>query len=92
MRKPMITRTVTTTDATLLCVNVRTQETCKQVVALPRTYSSDRAVLRTAKKLYETDELKVVQVLSCEVNTRLYGMTEAEFLQTAKILPPRNQG
>ena len=42
----MITRTVTITKATVLCVNTVAEETVTQVVEVPRTYTDDSKLLK----------------------------------------------
>ena len=88
-RKPMVTRTITTTNATVMCLDVSTGKSEKRVFALPRTYKDQTAILKKVKSRYETDTLKPVMVLSWEITKTLYGMTELEFIETANILPSR---
>jgi hypothetical protein len=88
-RKPMVTRTITTTNATVMCLDVSTGKSEKRVFSLPRTYKDQTAILKKVKSRYETDTLKPVMVLSWEVTKTLYGMTELEFIETANILPSR---
>lgn len=88
-RAPMVTRTISTTNATLMMVDTTEGEVYNKDVVLPRTYEDDKAVLKAAKKLYEDDEHKVVQVVSTSVAETLYGMSEADFIAHAKPLPPR---
>ena len=42
------------------------------------------------KPLIETDTVKAVHIVDSEEIETLYGMTEQEFIQYAKVLPPRN--
>lgn len=88
-RAPMVTRTISTTNATLMMVDTTAGEVFNKDVVLPRTYEDEKAVLKAAKKVYETDEHKVVQVVSTSVAETLYGMSEADFIAHAKPLPPR---
>lgn len=88
-RAPMVTRTFKTTNATLMCVDVETAEVVNKDVVLARTFEDDNAILKAAKKLYETDDTKIVKVVHTSVSETLYGMSEAEFIANAKPLPPR---
>lgn len=88
-RIPMVSRTITTTKVTLLCVNVKDGESENMVVTVPRTYKDDEKLLKVIRPMYETDELKLVHVLNKETQETLYGMTEADFIKNAEVLPPR---
>lgn len=89
-RTPMITRTVTTTKAKVLCINLEDEKPFVQEVVLPRTYKDERSMLKRIKPLIESDTVKVVHVQSTETVETLYGMSEQQFIDTATILPPRN--
>ena len=91
-RIPIVSRTITTTDASVMCVNIITGETETKTFTVPRTYKDNDKLLKVVKQLAETDELKPVHIVNVEVHETLYGMTEAEFIEHAKVLPPRAQG
>lgn len=88
-RAPMVTRTIKTTNATLMCVDTETAEVSNIDVVLPRTFEDDNAILKAAKKHHETDTNKVVAVVASSVAETLYGMSESDFIAHAKPLPPR---
>lgn len=88
-RKPMVTRTLTSTVATVMCVDTVNAEIFNEDVIVARTYSDEKKLLKAVKDVAETEEKKVVQVVKSEVIEELYGMTETEFMQYAKKLPPR---
>ena len=90
MRKPMITRTITTTEATLLMADTVAAEMHNVTVTLPRTYKDNEAILKAARPLVETDTDKAVSVVSVSTKETLYGMTEADFIKAASILPARS--
>lgn len=88
-RVPMVTRTITTTKANVLCLDIIAGEPFNEVVVLPRTYKDDKALMKQISKLIDNEERKAVHVVEkTEVET-LYGMTEQEFINVAKVLPPR---
>lgn len=88
-RTPQVTRTIQTTHASVLCMDIENREPCNRDVVLPRTYKNDNDILKAAKKAIETDTLKAVQVVSYMVQETLYGMSEQDFINHATILPPR---
>lgn len=90
-RVPQVTRTIQTTKATVLCLNVKEGSPYQETVTLSGVYKDDKHVLKQVRKIIENDEVKAVHIVSTEVEETLYGMTEQEFIQYAKILPPRKQ-
>lgn len=91
MRKPMITRTINTTKAVVLCMDTATGTPQEVTVTLPRTYKDDKAMLKKARSIIETPDstIKAVHVKSSFVEETLYGMSEDFFIANAEILPPR---
>lgn len=89
-RIPMITRTVVTTVAKILCVNMTTEETETKVVEIPRTYTDDKKLLNTAKEVLDPS-LIPFKVISTEIKETLYGMTEQNFIELADKLPSRTK-
>lgn len=89
-RTPMVTRTINTTKAKVLCLNIATSEVLTVEVSAPRTYKNDNDLMKVVKPVIEKqDNIKAVSISSVEVVECLYGMTEQEFIEKAKILPPR---
>lgn len=88
-RIPMVTRTLTATNCDVLCCDVKAGSTVVKTVTVPRTYKNDEQLMKAVKSLIETDDLKPVHIKSKTVTETLYGMTEAEFMENAKVLPPR---
>ena len=86
----MVTRTVTTTKAKILCVNTVAEETVTHVVEVPRTYTDDSKLLKAVKETLDTTIIPV-KVISTETVETLYGMTEQKFIELAEKLPPRTK-
>lgn len=85
-RKPMVTRTITTTKATVMCLDITKGESFTKVYTLPRTYADDKKLLAVVQKEYDTEELKSVHIVAKEEIETLYGMTEADFIANATEL------
>lgn len=88
-RIPMVTRTITTTKAIVMCLDIESGEPCNKSVVVSRTYRDDEALLKKVKEVLETETLKPVHIVGKEEIETLYGMTEQEFIEHAKVLPPR---
>ena len=88
-RIPMVTRTIQTTKANVLCLNIVEGEPFNEVVTLPRTYKDEKSLMKMVEKAINTDSVKAVHVVDTKVEETLYGMSEADFIVNAKILPKR---
>lgn len=88
-RVPSVTRTIQTTKANVLCIDLSTEQPFTQSVIIPRTYKDERSMLKKIKPMLENENVKVVHVQNFTVESTLYGMTEEEFIKAAEILPPR---
>ena len=89
-RVPQVTRTIQTTVVTIFCVNIEDKSTFEQTITLPRTYKDESKMMKMIEKILEGEPVKVVSISGYEVKETLYGMTEAEFIKYATVLPPRD--
>nr|DAR45227.1 MAG TPA: hypothetical protein [Caudoviricetes sp.] len=89
-RVSMVTRTITATKVNVLCLNIETAEPFNKEVTLSGTYKDEKALQKAAEKAINSDTVKAVHVVDHEETETLYGMTEQEFIERAKILPPRD--
>ena len=90
-RTPMVTRTIVTTKANVLCLNIEQGEPFNKLVEIPRTYKTDEELLNKVKSVSETETEKCVHIVDKEEIETLYGMTEQDFIKHAVILPPRGE-
>ncbi len=89
MSKNMVTRTILTTEVSVLCLDLIKSEPFNMDVSLPRTYKDEKAIMKKVSALIDNDERKAVHVVRTEVKETLYGMPEEEFIIAAEVLPPR---
>jgi hypothetical protein len=87
-RKPMVTRTITTTKVIVLCLDVNSSEPFNKTVTLPRTYKDDKKLLKSVEAVINTDTVKAVHIVDKKEIETLYGMPEQDFINNAKILDP----
>lgn len=88
-RTPQVTRTIQTTKINVMCLNIQEGEPFNQTVVLPRTYKDDKAMLKAAEKVINSETVKAVHVVDSVVEETLYGMSEQKFTELATVLPPR---
>lgn len=87
-RQRMVTRTVEVNTASVMTLNTETAEVRiidYKLGALPNNVD----VLKILKKMYETDTIKLCAIKEFSTETVLYGMPEEQFIQLARVLPPR---
>lgn len=90
-RKPMVTRTIVTTEVNVLCLNLETAEPFNMDVTLMRTYKDDVKLMKKVSEIVNTDTVKAVHVVHKNEMENLYGMSEEDFVKYAHVLPPRSQ-
>lgn len=90
-RPSMVTRTIKTTVATLMCLDVVAGEPLNMEVTLPATFKDEKALLKKAKEVVETDTIKAVHVVATKEVETLYGMSEQFFIENATILDPETR-
>ena len=88
-RQPMVTRTIQTTVATVLCLDLEKKEPFEKIVKLPRTYKDEKHMMKKIELIVNNEVTKAVHVISTEIEETLYGMSEQKFIETAEIMPPR---
>ena len=87
-RERMITRTIKSADVDVMTIDTTTAE----VRVIPFTVEpqeNEEKYLKVLRKEHETESFKLVKVESIEIYEGLYGMTEKEFKQHAKLLPSK---
>lgn len=81
---PMVTRTIKTTTATVLCLDIDSGEPYNLAFALPREQKNEKQILKAiAPMLKDEPTIKPVHVVDTVVNEQLYGMSETDFLAHA---------
>ena len=92
-RQRMVTRTVTGTKAEVQIVSIKASEITTISVTVSGEYDETTTdkLLKAIKKQEETDDIKVLQVISFEKFDKCYGMLESDFLKLAKELDPETR-
>jgi len=87
----MVTRTISTTVADILCLDVDTGEACNRSFTFPGDFKKESEILKAAAKKLETDEPAVhaVHVVDVARLETLYGMSEADFIANSEIIPTK---
>lgn len=90
-RKPMVTRTINTTQATVLCMDLTTSQPVEKVLVLPRTYKDSKALMKAIENAITDEAIKPVHVKESITVETLYGMTEQDFINSAVKLNPETR-
>lgn len=99
-RKQIVSRTVVGVEATCMVVDTVAGELSNKTYTLSGQYKikdkdgndtgayDDKKILKALKKNYETDEIKIVNVVATAECNKLYGMWEEDFIANAMLLDP----
>lgn len=85
-RKRVVTRTITTTEATLLCLDIVAAEPCNRTVKLNKKCADEKAILEASEGAFAGENIRPVHVVSSKEVTIKYGMPEEEFIAAAQIM------
>lgn len=86
-RKPVVTRTITSTTATVLAVDTVNESLVERTVILPRTYKDEQAIKKAIIALDLLPETLVVSKVKEAVESeRRYSMPEERFVEHADII------
>lgn len=91
MRKPMVTRSFELTVSVVMFVETTSQKVYFKEVETPRTYSDPEKLLKVIRANEENETHKIVCVQSSKVITKLYGMSESDFLKYSVELDPETR-
>lgn len=87
-----VTRTIEATNVTAMTINPQTMETAQMVFTYDGLDKDDKTkVLKWLRKKKETDTLSIVAIISIDTTSKLYGMTEEDFIKYSKVLNPETR-
>ena len=90
-RQRMVTRTVTGTKAEIQIVSIKASEITTISVTVGGEYTDNEKLLKAIKKEAETEDLKVLSIITTTKIDKCYGMLESEFIKLAKELDPETR-
>ena len=90
-RARMVTRTVTGTEAEVKIVSINASEISTIKVTVSGEFTDNEKLLKAIKKQTETEDLKVLQIITTTKIDKCYGMLESEFIKLAKELDPETR-
>lgn len=85
-RKPVVSRTLTTTVVQALCLDIASQTVEEVQYRLPRAFKNENVILKKLKKLYDTDDFRVEHVLRYYEEKHRYVMQELDFMNQSTII------
>lgn len=90
MYKPKyVTRTIKTKKATVLWVDLETNETYVSDVDVPGHLSSEDKIIEYVRRICDTSRYKSVHIVCVAEKEALYKMTEEDFIENAEIVVER---
>lgn len=83
-RKLYVTRTLKSTRASILCMDIEQAEPMNISVVLPAIYKDAKALLKAARPVVETDTVKAVSVADWQTEFAMYRMPVEQFINVAE--------
>ena len=90
-RQRMVTRTVTGTEAEVKVVVISKDEITNIKVTVGGEFTDNEKLLKAIKKETETEDLKVLAIVTTTKIDKCYGMLESDFIKLAKELDPETR-
>lgn len=88
-RKPQVTRTLTVTEADVLCLDLMLQKPFHKTVLLAGSFPSEPALMKRIRQAVDSTVTKAVNCTKSKTYQRIYSMSEQEFLDRAKPIENR---
>lgn len=88
-KERMVTRTIDLTMVEALMVDIVSATVSNVTLQVPGKYSNSPELLELVRANNESDTMKVAGITAARPESRLYGMTESEFMLYGQVLPPR---
>lgn len=95
-RPKMVTRTITSSELTVLFVNTETEETKTEKITVVGDFKTIKSAMSYLNKRVFKDRLNgnfiPVTVTNIETSEQRYGMSEDDFINYSSVLPPLKSG
>lgn len=89
MREKYITRTITTTDCTVIGINLNKNEVERRHIVLTDEYQDNERTLKLCQQANNDKNYLVSKIMHIEYSEALYRVTYEKFLEIAELAPPR---
>lgn len=89
-RKPMVTRTFETMNIEVMAVDITTQKVCNTLCTLSRVIEDSNKLEKAVREQF-TGNIKFVAIVNTTIESKLYGMSEADFLKYSVELDPETR-
>ena len=83
-RKMYVNRTMKSTRAIVLCMDVVDAEPLNKEVVLPAIFKDENAILKAARPLVENERIKAVSIVATNTEYAMYRMPIEQFLASAE--------
>ena len=87
-RAPVVSRTITAFKTTVICLDVSQDKPFERTIYLSGRLKNTE-IKQAAEKKLNSENVKVAYIKAVDPETKLYAMTEQEFIDTATVYPPR---
>ena len=85
-RKQMVTRTIVSTKVNVMCSDIVKAASFNKDIVLPGTFKTEKKLMEAVEELVNSETEKAVHIMLQEEIETLYGMSEQDFINHAKVL------
>lgn len=89
-REAIVSRTFTTQQVTVMAVNLETAEVFNDTIVLPKVYAGGK-LMKKVESVFNNEQRKAVSIVDSKEVETLYGMSEDDFIKSAKVLDPKTR-
>ena len=89
-REAIVSRTFTTQQVTVMTVNLETAEVFNETIVLPKVCAADK-LMKKVESVFNNEQRKAVSIVDTKEVETLYGMSEDDFIKSAKVLDPKTR-
>ena len=86
----MVTRTVKVNHVKIMALDLEKEKPFETTITVSEIDKNPEKFLQRVKRVFDTDNIKAVHIISYWPEEILYGMSEQKFIENSEVLPPRN--
>lgn len=90
-RKRVVSRAFKGAEVQVLAMNIETAEPFNKTIELPIQIKNEDKLLAYLRENFDTDETKIVHVVSYQDKITLRAMTEVDFIANSYVLDPETR-
>lgn len=88
-RPRYVTRTIKVNHVKIMAIDLEAKKPFETEITVGEIPNTEEKFLQRVKKIFDTDNIKAVHIISYYSEDVLYGMPEQKFIELSEVLPAR---